>query len=77
MLAKIRGHWGIENDLHWCLDVSFHKDASRIRQGHAAENFSRLRRLALNLLRQDQTLKIDLKAKTKACSWDHQYLMHI
>lgn len=77
LLATIRGHWGIENGLHWCLDVSFNEDASRIRQGNAAENFSRLRRLALNLLRQDKTLKIGLKAKTKACSWDHQYLMHI
>ncbi len=77
LLATIRGHWGIENGLHWCLDVSFNEDASRIRQGHAAENFSRLRRLALNLLRQDKTFKIGLKAKTKACSWDHQYLMNI
>ncbi len=77
LLATIRGHWGIENGLHWCLDVSFSEDASRIRQGHGAENFSRLRRLALNLLRQDKTFKIGLKAKTKACSWDHQYLMNI
>ena len=77
LLATIRGHWGIENGLHWCLDVSFNEDASRIRQGHAAENFSRLRRLALNLLRKDKTFKIGLKAKTKACSWDHQYLMDI
>ncbi len=77
LLRTVRGHWGVENGLHWCLDVSFNEDASRIRQGHAAENFSRLRRLALNLLRQDKTFKIGLKAKTKACSWDHQYLMNI
>lgn len=77
LLGMIRGHWGIENGLHWCLDVSFSEDSSRIRQGHAAENFSRLRRLALNLLRQDKTLKIGLKGKSKACSWDHQYLMNI
>jgi len=49
MLGAIRGHWGIENRLHWALDVSLGEDACRVRQGHAAENFSRVRRLALNL----------------------------
>lgn len=77
LLRIIRGHWGIENRLHWCLDVSFNEDSSRIRKGHAAENFSRLRRLALNLLRKDKTYKVGLKTKTKACSWDHQYLFNI
>jgi predicted transposase YbfD/YdcC len=77
LLETIRGHWGIENRLHWCLDVSFNEDHSRIRKGHAAENFSRLRRLALNLLRKDKTYKVGLKTKAKACSWDHQYLLNI
>lgn len=77
LLQTIRGHWGIENRLHWCLDVSFNEDASRIRKGHAAENFSRLRRLALNLLRKDKTYKVGLKTKAKACSWDHQYLLNV
>jgi len=77
LLEAIRGHWGIENRLHWCLDVSFNEDHSRIRKGHAAENFSRLRRLALNLLRKDKTYKVGLKTKAKACSWDHQYLLNI
>ena len=77
LLRTIRGHWGVENGLHWCLDVSFNEDASRIRKGHAAENFSRLRRLALNLLKKDKTFKVGLKAKTKACSWDHQYLLNV
>jgi predicted transposase YbfD/YdcC len=77
LLRTIRGHWGVENGLHWCLDVSFGEDASRLRKGHVAENFSRLRRLALNLLKKDKTFKIGLKAKAKACSWDHQYLLNV
>ena len=77
LLRIIRGHWGVENGLHWCLDVSFNEDDSRIRKGHAAENFSRLRRLALNLLKQDKTFKVGLKTKAKACSWDHQYLLNV
>lgn len=77
LLRIIRGHWGVENGLHWCLDVSFNEDSSRIRKGHAAENFSRLRRLALNLLRKDKTFNVGLKTKAKACSWDHQYLLKV
>jgi predicted transposase YbfD/YdcC len=76
-LRIIRGHWGIENGLHWCLDVSFNEDNSRLRKGHSAENFSRLRRLALNLLKKDQTFKVGLKGKAKACGWNHQYLLNI
>lgn len=77
LLALIRGHWSIENKLHWSLDVSFREDACRIRKGHAAENYSRLRRLALNLLKKDKTRKVGLKSKTKVCSWDHDYLLQI
>ncbi len=77
LLRIIRGHWGVENGLHWCLDVSFNEDNSRLRKGHAAENFSRLRRLALNLLKKDKTFKVGLKTKAKACSWDHQYLLNV
>ena len=74
---SIRGHWGIENRLHWCLDVSFREDDCRIRLGHGAENYSRLRRLALNLLKRDKTRKVGLKGKMKACGWDHDYLLTI
>lgn len=77
LLRIIRGHWGVENGLHWCLDVSFNEDQSRIHKGHAAENFSRLRRLALNLLKKDKTFQVGLKTKAKACSWDHQYLLKV
>src|SRR5438046_9377560 len=53
LASLIRGHWGIENRLHWSLDVTFNEDQSRIRQGHAAENAGLLRRLALSILKQD------------------------
>lgn len=72
-----RAHWGVENSLHWTLDVSQNEDQSRIRTGHAAENFSRLRRLALNLLRNETTLKVGIKAKSKAAGWDHDYLLKV
>jgi predicted transposase YbfD/YdcC len=77
MLAAIRGHWTVENQLHWSLDVSFGEDLCRLRKGHAAENFSRLRRVALNLLRRDRRVKLGLRGKAKACSWDHDYLLHV
>ena len=77
MLGLIRGHWSIENSLHWKLDVQFREDDSRIRKGHSAENFSRLRRWALNALQRNTKHKVGLKAKSKACSWDHDYLLEI
>jgi predicted transposase YbfD/YdcC len=77
MLDLIRGHWSIENSLHWRLDVQLREDDCRIRKGHAAENFSRLRRWALNALKRDTIHKVGLKTKAKCCSWDHDYLLHI
>ena len=73
----VRGHWGIENRLHWVLDVSFSEDASRIRRGDGAENFGLLRRIALNLLSQEKTSKASLKIKRKRAGWDNAYLEKI
>ncbi len=73
----VRSHWGIENQVHWVLDVTFHEDQSRIRAGYAAENFAVLRHIALNLLRQQQTKRLSLKAKRLKAGWDTDYLLQV
>lgn len=77
MLEMVRGHWGVENRLHWSLDVSFNEDQRRIRKGHGAENFSRLCRMALNLLKSEKTLKAGINTKRLNCGWDHAYLLKV
>jgi predicted transposase YbfD/YdcC len=74
--SSIRSHWGVENQLHWCLDVIFAEDDSRIRKDHAPRNMTILRRLALNLLRQD-TSKSSLKMKRYQAGLDNNFLLHI
>jgi predicted transposase YbfD/YdcC len=73
----IRGHWSVENNLHWQLDVSFDEDQRRIRKGHGAENFSRLCRLSLNLLKRESSQKVGIKTKRKICGWDNDYLLKV
>lgn len=74
----VRGHWGIENSLHWVLDVVFREDDCRVRKGHGAENLSRLRHVALNLLRQEKTIcKLGLKNKRHRCAIDQNYLQAV
>lgn len=73
----VRGHWSVENSLHWVLDVQCGEDRSRARAGHAAENMASLRRLSLNLLKRDQTKKRGIKGKQLNASWDHAYLMRL
>lgn len=70
----VRGHWGIENRLHWQLDVTFQEDQCRIREGHADANFSILRRAALSLLKNETTLKVGIKNKRLTAGWDESYL---
>lgn len=77
MAGAIRGHWGIENKLHDVLDVSFAEDQNRIRKGHAAENFSRIRRIALNLLRRETTKKRGIKGKRLIAGWDNDCLLKL
>ena len=73
----VRGHWDIENGLHWILDVAFRQDDSRVRSGNAQENIAALRRLALNLLRQDKTTKAGVRAKRLKAGWSEDYLLAI
>lgn len=73
----IRNHWGIENGLHWVLDVTVGEDAARVRMGNAAENLSTLRKVVLNLLKsvpQQTRKKLSIPKKRKRCVWNHDYL---
>jgi predicted transposase YbfD/YdcC len=77
MAGYIRGHWSVENNLHWQLDVSFREDERRIRKGHGAENFSRLCRTALNLLKNEKTQTVGIAIKRQICGWDCDYLLKV
>ena len=78
LLAKaIRKHWGIENQLHWVLDVQFNEDDSRIRKDNAPENLAIIRQIALNLLKQEKTAKNGVKNKRKRAGWDNDYLLKV
>jgi len=72
-----RNHWSVENNLHWQLDVAFGEDDSRVRVGNAAENLSRVRRIALMLLKQEKTAKVGVKARRKKAGWDRKYLLKV
>jgi predicted transposase YbfD/YdcC len=73
----VRGHWSVENNLHWQLDVSFGEDQRRTRKGNGAENFSRLCRIALNLLKRERGLKAGIHSKRLNAGWDHDYLLRL
>jgi len=73
----VRGHWSIENRLHWQLDVTFGEDQSRIRKRHADANFSILRRTALSLLKNNRTSKVGIKNKRLSAGWDNEYLRQV
>jgi predicted transposase YbfD/YdcC len=72
-----RGHWGIENDLHWRLDVVFREDESRVRKGHADENLAVLRHIALNLLTQERSTKRGTQTKRRRAGWDDAYRLKV
>jgi len=74
--SVIRSHWSIENSLHWVLDVTFNEDASRVRQGYAAENLGLLRRLSVNLLKREPS-KLSLKMKRYKAGMDKNFLLQI
>jgi len=74
---KIRSHWAIENKLHWTLDVAFSEDASRKRAGNAAQNYSILLKIALNLLKNESSKKLSIKSKRLEAGWNEDYLLKI
>jgi predicted transposase YbfD/YdcC len=73
----VRGHWGIENRLHWTLDVTFAEDASRVRKDHGPLNLSMLRRLAVSILQRDRSVKDNLRGKRLRAGWDDEVLLKI
>ena len=77
LLQATRDHWGIENSLHWVLDVAFDEDRCRVRTGHADQNLAVARHWALNLLKQEGTAKAGIKAKRKKAGWDYPYLLKV
>jgi len=74
---SVRSHWGIENQLHWVLDMAFQEDASRVRKDHAPENFALIRHIALNLLRQDTSAQGGIQARRLQAGWNNDYLSRI
>ena len=72
-----RAHWGIENSLHWVLDIGFREDESRMRAGNAAENVNVLRHIGTNLLKQEKSCKMGIASKRKKCGYDMDYLYRV
>ncbi len=78
LFAKaVREHWGIENKVHWVLDIAFREDESRMRKGHSAANFSVVRHIALNMLRHEETVKTGINNKRLNAGWDNEYLLKV
>ncbi|WP_416776863.1 ISAs1 family transposase [Xenorhabdus budapestensis] len=75
--GAIRSHWHIENKLHWQLDVSFGEDNQRLRSGHAAENIALVNKIALNLLKNEKTVKVGVKTKRQKAGWDNGYMLKV
>ena len=77
VLAAVRSHWAIENNLHWTLDMSFDEDRSRVRKEYGAENLAVLRHIALNLLKQEKNSKRSIRGKRLLAGWDENYLLRV
>jgi predicted transposase YbfD/YdcC len=76
-LRSARAHWGIENGLHWVLDVAFREDDCRVRVGYAAENFAVMRHIAVNLLKAVEGIKVGIKNRRLCAGWDHDFMLRV
>ena len=76
-LRAVRGHWQVENSLHWVLDVAFREDGCRTRTGNAPENLATLRHIAVNLLKQERGCKLGVKSKRLKAGWDESYMLKV
>ena len=76
-MEATHAHWGIENKVHWMLDIAFREDESRLRMGNGQENMATLRRWALNLIRQETSVKMSIKTKRLKAGWDNDYLLKV
>ena len=74
--SAVREHWGIENSLHWVLDVGFNEDNCRMRKDNSGENFAVIRHIAINLLKKD-TSKMSMRAKRHRCAYDDEFLYNV
>jgi len=72
----VRAHWGIENSLHWCLDVVFHEDLNRTRKDNSAENFAVIRHIALNILK-NYPAQMSLARKRRKCEYDQDFMADV
>ena len=77
VLSSVRSHWGIENELHWVLDMAFDEDRCRVRKEHGPENLATLRHIALNLLKQENTCKRGIQGKRLLAGWNPNYLLKV
>ena len=77
LAIAVRSHWGIENNLHWVLDVAFNEDDCPVHKDNAPENLARLRQIALNLLSKEKTAKIGVANKRLKAAWDNKYLAKV
>ncbi|MDA0265154.1 MAG: ISAs1 family transposase [Chloroflexi bacterium] len=77
LLWAVREHWGIENSLHWVLDIAFREDESRVRKGHGPENLATMRHMALNMIRRETSSKGGVKARRLRAGWDEDYLLKV
>ena len=76
-METVRRHWGIENGLHWSLDVTFREDRCRIRKDHAPQNMATLRQVSHNLQKRETTLKVGIQGKRLQAGWQEDYLLKV